>query len=193
MIGPHPRFRHPSMFLQLRHPGEENRVLPGRHRPARCGNPNPTDRSLISGGNPPPPHPAAPREDLDPSPVQTSFRISTTPTSWERKSISPGSTSPRTVWKPQSHGPIAERLGSVEQPQPGEDRAPFPFDPPQSRRTRGGLSLIPGSEILPYVHNSDTRGRKSSSPGRVLPCTVWKPAQCGNPNPSGRSLIGWGA
>ena len=41
MIGPYLRFIHPSISLQLRHSGDENRVLPGLHRPARCGNPNP--------------------------------------------------------------------------------------------------------------------------------------------------------
>ena len=48
--GPHPRFRHPSISLQLRYPRDENRFFPGPHRPARCGNPNPTRRSLIGWG-----------------------------------------------------------------------------------------------------------------------------------------------
>ena len=39
-IGPHLRFRHPSIHLQLQHPGQENRILPSRHRRPRCGNPN---------------------------------------------------------------------------------------------------------------------------------------------------------
>ena len=38
-IGPHPRFSIPSIHLQLRQRGDENGDLPGRNRPARCGNP----------------------------------------------------------------------------------------------------------------------------------------------------------
>ena len=49
-IGIHPRFRHPSIYQQFRHRRDEKRVLPGRHRPARCGNPNPTGRSQNDGG-----------------------------------------------------------------------------------------------------------------------------------------------
>ena len=81
------------------------------------------------------PSPAAPEEDWAPSPVQTSFHISTTPRPRGRKSSSPGSIPPRTVWKPQSHGPIVDWLGQ----------------PPQSRRTRGGLDPISVSDILPYL------------------------------------------
>ena len=74
----------------------------------------------------PPPSPTAPGEDWAPSSVQTSFCISTTPKPRRQKSSSPRSTSPRTVWKPQSNGPMADWLGRVERGQPGEKRTRCP-------------------------------------------------------------------
>ena len=50
-IGPHSRFSTPSMHLQLRQRGDENDDPPGRNRPARCGNPSTTGRSLIGWGS----------------------------------------------------------------------------------------------------------------------------------------------
>ena len=49
--GPHPRPRSPSLYLQLRQLADEDGDPPGRHRRARCGNPNPTDRLLIAWGS----------------------------------------------------------------------------------------------------------------------------------------------
>ena len=46
--------------------------------------------------------PAPPGEDRAPCPDHKSLRISTTPTPLGRKRCSPGSTPPRTLWKPQS-------------------------------------------------------------------------------------------
>ena len=38
----YPRMRTPSISQQLQQPGDEKRDRPGRYRPTRCGNPNPT-------------------------------------------------------------------------------------------------------------------------------------------------------
>ena len=103
-----------------------------------------------------------PGEDRAPSPVQTYFHISTTPTPRGRKSSSPGSTPPRTVWKPLSHGSTADWLGRVERGQPGEERSPIPFQ----------TSLHVSTSLTP-------RRRKSSSPGSTPPRTVWKPQSHG--------------
>ena len=76
------------------------------------------------------------------------------------------------VWKPQPHGPIDDWLGLEN-----KDSA-----------TRGRHDPITGSEIPPYIYNSDNLGTKTViPPGRNLP------ARCGNPNPTDRSLIGWGS
>ena len=65
-IGHHPRFSNPPIHLQLRQRGGENGDSPGRNRPARCGNPSPTGRSLTCWGSYiEPPHP---EEDTFPSP-----------------------------------------------------------------------------------------------------------------------------
>ena len=45
----HPRIRNPSRHRQLRQPGNENGDPRGRNRPARCGNPSTTGRSLMAG------------------------------------------------------------------------------------------------------------------------------------------------
>ena len=43
-------FWHYMVYLQLRQHGDESGDPPGRNRPARCGNPSPTVRSLIGWG-----------------------------------------------------------------------------------------------------------------------------------------------
>ena len=82
-IGHNPRFRNPSIDLQIRQTGDENGDPPGRHRPARCGHPNPTSRSLIGWGSRI--KPAPPGDDRFPSPDHESFHTFTTPTTWRRK------------------------------------------------------------------------------------------------------------
>ena len=82
-IGPHPRFRYPSIHLQLRQRGVENCDPPNRNRPARCGNPNPARQSLIGSGSKI--KPATPGDDRVSSPDQKSLHTSTTPTTWGRK------------------------------------------------------------------------------------------------------------
>ena len=104
----------------------------------------------------------APEEDWAPSPVQTCFYISTTPTPRRRKSGYLGSTPSRTVWKPQSYGPIADWLERAKRGQPGEDRPPYPV------QTSFYISITP----TPH-------GRKSSSPRSTLLRTVWKPQSHG--------------
>ena len=49
--GSRPRIINPSISLQFQQPGDENGDFPGRYRPARCGNPNPTHRLLIGWGS----------------------------------------------------------------------------------------------------------------------------------------------
>ena len=81
MIGPHPWFSNPSVHLQLRLSGDENGDPPGRNRPARCGNPNPAGRSLISWGSKM--KPAPPGDHRVPSPGQKYLHKSATPTPGE--------------------------------------------------------------------------------------------------------------
>ena len=103
-ISSHPRIINYLKSLQLPQPGNENGGPPDRHRPARCGNPNPTDWLLISwgswlmepacGGSCPSGQrrcPGSPGEYKFPSPDQKSFQISTTPTTQGRERRSPGS------------------------------------------------------------------------------------------------------
>ena len=99
-----------------------------------------------------------PGVDWAPSPVHTSFHVSTTTTPRGRKSSSPGETPPRTVWKPQPHGSIADWLGRVGRGQPGEDRAHSPV------QTSFHVSTTP-----------TPRGRKSIIPESTPPRTVCKP------------------
>ena len=70
-----------------------------------------------------PPSPVAPGEGFAPSPAHNSLYISTTLMPGGRKSGSPGSTPPRTVWKPQSYGSIADGLQRVKSAPPEEYRA----------------------------------------------------------------------
>ena len=48
VISPVHKFRE---YLQLRQRGNANEILPGRHRPARCGNPNDIGLPLIGWGS----------------------------------------------------------------------------------------------------------------------------------------------
>ena len=50
-IGSHLRIINPPISLRLQQPGDDNDDLPGRYRPARCGNPNPTGWLLIGWGS----------------------------------------------------------------------------------------------------------------------------------------------
>ena len=70
----------------------------------------------------------------------------------------------------------------------GARRARREEQPPQSRCIRGGLGLISGSDILPYIYNFNT-------PGKKIEFSRVDTAVHGveTPIPTGRSLIGWGA
>ena len=58
--------------------------------------------------------PVAPGENRFPPSNHNSFLISTSPTTGRRKRRSPGSIPPRTAWKPQPHGLVADWLGLME-------------------------------------------------------------------------------
>ena len=87
-IGSHLRIRNTSVSLHLEQPGDENAYLPGRYRPAQCGNPNHTSWLLIGWVSwsqrmarvalEPTPS-AAHGEVKVPSPDQKSIHISATP------------------------------------------------------------------------------------------------------------------
>ena len=125
-IGSHLRIINPPISLRLQQPGDDNDDLPGRYRPARCGNPNPTGWLLIGWDSrsqraarvaPPanvevPPHPG--RIGSYPWIRNPSISLQLTPTTWGRKWGSPGSIPPRTVWKPQPHWLVADWLGLME-------------------------------------------------------------------------------
>ena len=103
-IGLHPRFCNPSIHQQLRQPRDENGDAPDRHRPARCGNPNPTGRSLIGWGSRKKPTP--PGDDRIPSPDQKYLHTSITLTTWGRKRRFAASKPRRMVETP---APLADR------------------------------------------------------------------------------------
>ena len=114
---------------------------------------------------------AAPGEDMVSPTDHKSFHISTTPTTWGRKRRSPGAIPPRTVWKPQPHRLVTDWLGLIE-PARGES---CPSGQRRGRRTREGLGLIPGLEILTYLYNSNNLGTEAEIPRVIPPRTVWKP------------------
>ena len=87
----------PSIRIQLRQTRDENGCSPGRCRPARCGIPNLTDCFLAWVCRA-----SATGEEKVPFTDQKSFRTSTTRTNPGRKLLSPGSITPRTLWKPQA-------------------------------------------------------------------------------------------
>ena len=123
-IGSHPRIGNPSITLQIQQPGDKKRVPPGRHRSARCGNPNHTDSTTLSGWGSfeVPPH--AGTKIFHPK--TKSFQKCITPTN-RRRLGSPGSTTSRTMWKPQTHGLHHSLTGVLL----------------WFRRTRGGLRSHP--------------------------------------------------
>ena len=92
-----PRIISPSIRIQLRQTRDENGCSPGRCRPARCGIPNLTDCFLAWVCRA-----SATGEEKVPFTDQKSFRTSTTRTNPGRKLLSPGSITPRTLWKPQA-------------------------------------------------------------------------------------------
>ena len=95
-----PSPHHESFHIYtIQQTGDENGGLPGRYRPTRCGNPNPT--GCLINPNLGFEQPAPPGEDKLSSPDQKSFHTSTTPANRGRKRWSPGSIPPSTVWKPQ--------------------------------------------------------------------------------------------
>ena len=98
-------------------------------------------------------------------PDHKSFRTSTTPTYRRRTWLSPGSIPPRAVWKPQ----------------PGVRGA-------SAQRHPGGIWSHPrvGNPSI-HLKLQQTGDENGDPPGR------YRPARCGNPNPAGRSLIGWGS
>ena len=181
-MGFHPRIRKPSISLQFRQPRNNNGDPPGRDRPARCGNPSPTRRSLIDWGSYI--EPAHPREDRFPSPIWRYFHTSTTQVTRGRKHRSTGLIPPRRVWKPQPNWLVVDWLrlmkparggsytsGQRQRPAaPGEDKILSP----------GGIIFyfwmrnlsIPLQHQQPWDVNRDRPGR-------------YRPARCGNPKPTG--------
>ena len=118
----------------------------------------------------------APGEDNFPSPVQKSFRTSTTPTIWGRKRRSPGSIPPRRVWEPQPNWLVANWLRLIE-PARGESC-------PSGQRRRPaapGEANLPSPGLKSFLISTapTTRGRNSDHPER------YRPAGWGNPNPTG--------
>ena len=122
---------------------------PGQYRPARCGNPN---LGFVE------PASSATRAGYGPIPGSAIFHVSTTPTNRGRQRWSSRSIPPRTVWKPQPHWLIADWLGFVKPPAPGE-------------------YTIPSSEQNAFLTSTTpvNRGRKRLSPRTTPPRTVWKP------------------
>ena len=83
--------------LQPRPPEDKNQVLPSRHRPARCGNPNPTGQSLIIWGA----YTERNTGRRGPRPRCRNPRITTTDTP-KMKTGASGSAPPRKMWKTHS-------------------------------------------------------------------------------------------
>ena len=107
---------------------------------------NPT-RSLLIGWGVVQPAPSG--KDKVPSPYQKSFQASATPTHRGRKRCPPGRHRPARCGTPNSTG---FRGASA---------------------TRRGQGPIPGSEIIPYIYNSNTPRTKTVVPGR------YRPGRCG--------------
>ena len=84
--------------------------------------------------------PATPGEDKLPSPGQKSFHISTTPTTRGRKRRSPGSMTPRKVWKPQPTWLVANWLGLRPTTEPRCSKVIFPN---YSKKKRAEDALVP--------------------------------------------------
>ena len=80
----HPRIRNPSIHLQPRQTGDDNVGPPGRCRPPRCGKPN---LALIA--------------PIRAHPQNKNAFLTSAPINRGRKRLSPRTTPPRTVWKPQ--------------------------------------------------------------------------------------------
>ena len=198
--------------------------------------------------------PAAPGENKLPSPGQKSFFISTTPTTRGRKLRSPGSISPRRVWKAEPNWVIAACLGLMEPERaarvapwanadvPRQDNFPSSVQKPvhisttsttRIRKRRSPGSIPPRRVLKPQPNwliadclglMEPARGesclsaqrRSPSHSGRIGPHPrtiklsvslrlqqpgnvnadfpgLYRPAGCGNPNPTGRMLIGWGS
>ena len=140
----HHQMRNPSALLNLQHPGGGNGDSPGRFRPARCGNPNPTGWLLCHG--------ACARKELSLWPTSRSGRtrrgrglipywkvihISATSTTREQRRRLLGSLPPRRVWKLQPRWLVAVSKrdpaqrgytsGQLRSPAaPGEDRLSSP-------------------------------------------------------------------
>ena len=125
-IGSHLRIINPPISLRLQQPGDDNDDLPGRYRPARCGNPNPTGWLLIGWGSwsqraarvsrrdnvEVPTHPG--RIGSYPLIRNPSMSLQLTLTTWGRKRGSPGSIPPRTVWETHLHWLVADWLRLME-------------------------------------------------------------------------------
>ena len=171
----------PFVPLQLQLPGDEHRDRPGRYRPARCGNPNPAGCLLIGWGSwsqhtarvasqnnvavqPNPGRTGSHPRIKNPSiPLQLQLP-------GDENADPPGRPPRRVYWlrlMDPGRGescPSGQRRDPAE---PGEDKFPSP-----------------DHKLLHISTTSTTRDENADSPGR------YRPARCGNPNPSGWLLIG---
>ena len=72
--------------------------------------------------------------------------------------VRPWSILPRTVCKPQITGLVVDWLGLIE---PARGRALPLGTTSMSRHARAGQGLAPGSEIFPYLYNSNNPGTET--------------------------------
>ena len=105
-----------SINLQLRRTGDEDGGPPERYRPAWCGNPKPTGRSLIGWGSWSQRHQGR---------IGFHSRIRNPSVHLQLRRTG-HSIAPRKVWKPQPNWTNADWLGFVEPAPPREDRVPSP-------------------------------------------------------------------
>ena len=138
----HPRIRNPSIFLQLQPPGDENGDLPGRYRPARYGNPNPT-RWLLNGGGSWNQRAAgvAPRDNVElpphPERIRSHPRIRNPSKSLQIQQTGGENADPPGRYRPAGCGKTPTQLAGCWHG--ATARRELPLGPTaRSRRTRGG-------------------------------------------------------
>ena len=126
-----------------------------------------------------PPHPG--KIGSHPRIRNLSISLQLTPTTWGRKRGSPGSISPRMVWKPQPHWLVANWLG-LNEPAGGET---CPSGQGRGRAAHGEVK-VPSPDQNPSIslQFQQTRHQDGDPTGRH------RPTRCGNPN-SGYAIVDW--